>query len=86
MTEWTDHNGGGSDTAEPAVAAPVRRRGRKSSTTGDTDTAEKSYRGQWQARNDDGKLAVTTSKEAALEFACPPDRVKPYKHGDPIEV
>jgi hypothetical protein len=77
------HNGG---TAEMPVADPPKRRRARNSATPDPDTGDANYRGQWQARNDDGKLAVTSSELAALKFACPPDRVKPYKHGDPIEV
>ena len=86
MTEgWGAHNGDSGNTETPP-AEPVRRRGRRSTTEPDTDTGDANYRGQWQARNDDGKFAVTSSELAALKFACPPDRVKPYKHGDPIDV
>lgn len=86
MTEWTDHNGGGGDAAEPAVADAPRRRRARNAATPDPDTGDENYRGQWQARNDDGKTTVTTSEIQALRFACPPDRVRKFKHGDVIEV
>jgi hypothetical protein len=80
------HNGGDGNRDTPIPDAPERRRTKKTPASVSGDTPDENYRGQWQARNDEGQHSVTTSKQAALEFACPPDRVKQYKHGDPIDV